>query len=82
MFCCVSCIFSTLFVLFCFLSSLVSYSGITHVFCEILQCVGGASGNGGEENRVDGGGTVGRTSEGRDNEDDDEDEEIEMETPK
>ena len=59
----------------------MSYSGITHVFGEILQYVGGATGNGGEENRVDGDGTVGRTSEGGDNEDEDEDEEIEIETP-
>ena len=46
-----------------------------------MQCVGGATIDGGEENRADGDGTVGRTSEGRDNEDDDEDEEREMETP-
>ena len=59
----------------------MTYSGITHVFGEILQCVGGATGNGGEENRVDSDGTVGRTSEGRDDDDED-DEEIEMETPK
>ena len=57
----------------------MSYSGITHVFGEILQCVGGATGNGGEKNRADGDGTVRRTGE---DEDDDEDEEIEMETPK
>ena len=59
------------------MSSLSVLSGYNSRFCEIFQCVGGVTGDGGEENRADGDGTVGRTNEGGDNED----EEIEMETP-
>ena len=57
----------------------MSYPGITHVFCEIMQCVGGVTVDNGRENRADGDGTVGRMSEVDGYKNEDEDEEIEME---
>ena len=46
-----------------------------------MQCVGGATIDGGEENRADGDGTVGRMGEDNKNNNEEEDEEIEMEAP-
>ena len=44
-----------------------------------MQCVGGAIVDGGEKNRADGDGMVGRMSEDGENKSEEEDEKIEME---
>ena len=46
-----------------------------------MQCVGGATIDGGEENHADGDGTVRRMGEDNNNNNEEEDEEIEMEAP-